>query len=59
MTDVAVLYDELSEEKKASINVNPSTCVETLSKFLTSLRTSIVRYEARGTTQCVSSHRTV
>ena len=59
MTDVAVLYDELSEEKKASININPSTCVDTMNKFLASLRTSIVRYEARGTAHCVSWHRTV
>jgi len=47
MNDAAVAYDALHEDRKSSINGNPSKCVESLARFLNAVRTSIVHFEAR------------
>ena len=47
MNDAAVAYDALPEDRKSSINGNPSKCVESLTHFLNAVRTSIVHFEAR------------
>ena len=55
MNDAVVAYDALSEDRKKSINGNPSKCVETRSSFLNAARTSIVHFEARVERNRVSS----